>query len=76
MFAPLEAQLSEAAKHAYAAYCLGFVMGDPTMTVRELRTYIRRIFGDAVDCELEQHMAARRAAVMPQPNNETTNSGA
>lgn len=68
VFAPLEARLSETAKLALAAYFMGFAVGDPTMTVRELRTYIRRIFGEDADRELEQHLADRRAAVLPSPN--------
>lgn len=74
VFAPLEAQLSEVAKAALMAYFMGFAVGDPAMTVRELRTYIRRIFGEDADRELEQHLAARRAAVLPSPNTEMRNA--
>jgi len=65
LFGPLEAQLSPHAQHAFQAYQIAFWQPEQTMTVRELRTAIRRIYGEAVDRELEQHLSDRREAVLP-----------
>lgn len=60
-----EAALSPKAKHAMETYCIAFTDGGPSMTVRELRTMISRLYGKAVDDELEKHLADRRASVLP-----------
>ena len=65
-FEILEAALSPRALHAYQAYMIAFQHGDPNMSVGELRTAIRRIYGEAVDQELERYLDARRAAVLPR----------
>lgn len=65
LFDALEAQLSPEAKHAMQAYKIGFTQGDPTMTVRELREAIRKIYGQEVDQELSRHLSARVNAVLP-----------
>lgn len=76
LFGALEARLSPHAKHAYETYVIAFWRDGQEMTVGQMRSAIRALYGDAVDRELEQHMEDRRQAVYPRsPNTKPSNSG-
>ena len=60
---------SPAAKHAYETFLYAFWLPGQTMTMGELRDALRKLYGEAVDRELEQHFHDRREAVLP--NNKT-----
>lgn len=57
--------LSPAAKHAYETFLYAFWLPGQTMTMGELRDALRKLYGEAVDRELEQHFHDRREAVLP-----------
>lgn len=73
----LEVELSPHAKHAFETYLIAFEKGDQNMTVLELRKMIVRLYGKAVDAELENYLFDRRSIAPPiisngadQPTNE------
>ena len=70
LFGPLEAKLSPAAKHAYETFQYAFWLPEQSMTMGELRDALRRLYGEAVDRELEQHFHDRRQAVLPNIPSE------
>ena len=65
-FAPLEARLSPHAKHAFETYVIAFFRDGQEATVGQLRAAIRTLYGETVDCELEQHFEDRCQAVLPR----------
>lgn len=65
LFGPLEDKLSPATEHAYETFQYAFWLPEQSMTVGELRDALRRLYGEAVDRELEQHFHDRREAVLP-----------
>ena len=82
-FGSLEAKLSHAAKHAYETFQYAFWLPGQSMTMGEIRDALRRLYGDAVDRELEQHFfdrqdaaSARRKCECGKPHYKTTEDGA
>lgn len=74
-FAELEDMLTPAAKHAYETFLYAFWLPNQTMTMGELRDALRKLYGDAVDRELEQHFHDRRERVLPNSNVQRRSGG-
>ena len=64
-----EAALSAAAKHAYETLLYAFWLPEQSMAMGELRDALRRLYGDAVDRELEQYFY--NSAAIAQANIQT-----
>jgi hypothetical protein len=49
--------LSASAQHAVQTIQIALRQGDPTVTAREIRLYVGRLYGSAIDQELKLHFA-------------------